>query len=308
MSSPRPLHTGAPRPRSRARAREVVWIDGRPVPAARAVVSAFDRGFLYGDAVFETVRAYAGRLFLWPLHERRLAASLRRFRIPRPAVDLRVALEAVLAARARGDAAVRVTVTRGVGEGLLPPARLRPTVVVSARDVPSDLPAQREHGVAAVLLPFGHGRGGVADGHKTNAYLPAILGRIEAAARGAAEAIYVEADGTASEGTTSNLFAVRGGRIATPPLDAGCRPGVTRAIVVRLARAAGLEVEIAPLAARELGAADELFFTASTIEVLPVVRLGRRRIGRGVPGEVTRLLQERYRDFVARTLARSAQR
>lgn len=297
----------APRAR-RAPARDVVWLDGRLIDTARAAIPAQDRGFLYGDAVFETVRIYGGVPFLWPQHERRLAASLRAFAIPRPRADLRAAALAVLRARGLADAAVRVTVTRGSGEGLIPPPNVQPRVLVSAREIPSELPELRERGVAIVLLPFGHGRGAVTDGHKTTAYLPAVLGKMRAAARRAFEGVYVERDGTVSEGTTSNLFAVRRGRLLTPSLDEGCLPGVTRSVVLRLAAEAGVPVDTVPLRAARLHEMDELFLTASTIEVMPVVRVDGARVAGGKPGPVTRLLQERYRAFVARTLTRAARR
>jgi branched-subunit amino acid aminotransferase/4-amino-4-deoxychorismate lyase len=287
------------------RGRDVVSVDGRLVPAARATISVFDRGFLYGDAVFETVRAYGGRLLLWRAHERRLLASLRAFGIARPALDLRRATLEVVAARRLRDAAVRVTVTRGRGEGLVAPRGLAPTVVIAAREVPADLSEQRGRGASAVLLPFGHGRGGLTDGHKTTAYLSAVVGKSRAAARGALEGVYVERDGTVSEGTTSNLFVVRRGALTTAPLHDGCLPGVTRSAVLRLAAQAALEVRVRPLPVRELHAADEMFLTASTLEVMPLVRLDGRPVGDGRPGPVTRLLQERYARFVRRALARS---
>jgi len=291
------------RPRG-ARPRDVVWLDDRLVPAARATLSVYDRGFLYGDAVFETVRAYDGQLFLWERHARRLAASLRAFAITAPDTDLAAAARAVLAARGLADGALRVTVSRGSGEGLVPSRTLRPTLVVTAREVPSELPELRAQGVRVLLLPFGRGHGAVTDGHKTNAYLPAVVGKTRAAAQGAFEGLYVERDGTISEGTTSNVFALRGDRLLTPSLDAGCLPGVTRQTVLALARQAGLVCETTSLTAAQLHEQDEVFLTASTIEVMPVVRIGRRQVGDGRPGPRTRLLQERYRALVARTLAR----
>jgi branched-chain amino acid aminotransferase len=296
------LSSSRSRPR---RGRDVVWLDGKLVATTRACVSVQDRGFLYGDAVFETVRAYDGELFLWRLHERRLATSLRAFAIARPRADLREAALDVLRARGLADAAVRITVSRGTGEGLVPPRGLQPTVVVSARDVPSELTAQRARGVGVVLLPFGHGRGAVTDGHKTTAYLPAVLGKIRAAARRAFEGIYVERDGMVSEGTTSNVFAVRSGRLVTPPLAEGCLPGVTRQAVLGLAAQAGIATETVALEAARMHEMDEVFLTASTIEVMPVVRVGTERVGDGAPGAVTRLLQERYHALVARSLCRT---
>lgn len=295
----------APRATRGGRARDVVWVGDRLVPTSRASIPVYDRGFLYGDAIFETVRAYDGRLFLWSQHARRLAASLRAFRIPAPALDLADAARRVLAARALEDAAVRITISRGTGEGLVAPAGIEPTVVIMARAVPDELPAQRARGIGVVLLPFGRGHGGITDGHKTNAYLSAVLGKTRAAERRAFEGLYVERDGTVSEGTTSNVFAVHRGRLLTPPLEAGCLPGVTRQVILHLAAEEGLEADTMALPASTLHEMDEVFLTASTIEVMPVVRVDRQRVGNGKPGAVTCLLQDRYRAFVRRTLARS---
>ncbi len=287
---------------------DFVWLDGRIVPAGRAVVSAFDRGFLYGDAFFETIRAYDGRLFLWEEHLRRLGASLRRFAVPRPAADLRRAATDLLAACGLREAAIRLTVTRGVGEGLAPPPGIAPTVLLTARAVAPDLAAQRQAGVAAIRLPFGHGQRSPRSGHKSTDYLAAVAGRMLAGRRRAAEALFVEADGCVSEGTTSNLFVVRGGTLRTPPLEAGCLPGITRQHVLAIARRAGLEVRQTPVRATSLASADELFVTGTVIEILPVVRLDGHPIADAAPGPVTRHLQELYRRFVARTLARPERR
>ena len=280
-----------------------VWLDGRIVSGARARISVLDRGFLYGDAAFETVRIYDGRPFLWSAHLRRLETTLRRLSIPKPGFDLRRALDELLSAAGLREAALRMTVTRGAGEGLVPPAGISPTVLLMVREIPPRLTSDRDKGVRAILLPFGRGRHGFTSGHKTTDYAAAVQGRMRASRRGAAEGIYVEDDGTVSEATTSNVFAVRRGRLLTPPLDAGCLPGITRASVLRLARRARMDVQEAALRAADLGDSDELFLTGSVIEILPVVRLDRRSIGDGAPGPRTRKLQELYRALVARASA-----
>ncbi len=170
--------------------------------------------------------------------------------------------------------------------------------------IPADLPEQREQGVGVLLLPFGRGHGGITDGHKTNAYLSAVLGKTRAAERRAFEGLYVERDGMVSEGTTSNVFAVRRGRLLTPPLEAGCLPGVTRQVILHLAAEDGIPYETMALQATTLHELDEVFLTASTLEVMPVVRVDRQRVATGKPGTITRLLQDRYASFVRRTLAR----
>lgn len=284
----------------------VLLLNDRLVPARRATISALDRGFVYGDGLFETVRTYAGRPFGLPQHLRRLARSARVFRIPfeaapdhwRPRIRRCLRANDLLTT----DAAVRLTVSRGAGPlGIVPPADLRPTVMMLATPVDPRVPMAQTRGVSICFFPF-RLVAGTLPSHKTLHYLPAVLGKMIARRRGAWEAIYLGADDTVLEGTTSNVFAVERGRLITPPLH-GILPGVTRHVITTLAKRAGVPLVERPLTCRQLLAADEVLLTASTIEVLPVVRVERTRIGDGKPGPVTRTLQEQYRRHVARTLA-----
>jgi len=188
---------------------------------------------------------------------------------------------------------------------LAPSRALEPTVLITVRAIDPELARTQALGAAAIRLSFGRGTGGVTAGHKTLDYLPAVLGSTLARRRRAREAIYVEADGTISEGTTSNVFLAVDGALVTPALSAGGLPGITRSLVLTLARRARREVLVRPIAARELDRAAELFVTSSVVEVLPIVRLDGRRVGEGRPGELTRLLQENYRRVVRRALVRS---
>lgn len=283
-----------------------MWLDGRILPAERAHISVLDRGFLYGDALFETLRCYAGEPFAWQRHRRRLAASLRHFGIPEPHHDLRAALRLLLQRHGLGDAVVRITVSRGVGEGLLPPRQLRPTVLLSLRPIPSTLEEQQRCGIAAVTLPFHSGLSAVTQGHKTSAYLAAVQGRRHARVRGADDGIYVEPGNRVSEATAANLFVVRRGRLETAPLASHGLPGITRAIVLGLAARLGLRVRIGALRVDTLRAADEIFLTNSVIEILPVTRLDGRRVASGLPGPQTRLLQEAFRRLAERAARRTA--
>lgn len=289
----------------------VLLLNDRLVPARRATISALDRGFVYGDGLFETVRTYAGKPFGLPQHLRRLARSARVFRIPFEASPdhwlprIRRCLRAndLLAT----DAAVRLTVSRGAGPfGIVPPAELRPTIMLLATPVDPRIPTVQARGVSICFFPF-RLVAGTLPSHKTLHYLPAVLGKMIAKRRGAWEAVYLGADDTVLEGTTSNVFAVERGRLVTPPLH-GILPGVTRHVLTTLAKRAGVPLVERPLTCRQLLAADEVLLTASTIEVLPVVRVERTRIGDGKPGPVTRTLQEHYRRYVARTLATSDRR
>ncbi len=287
----------------------VLLLNDRLVPARRATISALDRGFVYGDGLFETVRTYAGQPFGLPQHLRRLARSARVFRIPfeaAPAYWLPRIRRCLRANDLLGtDAAVRLTVSRGAGPfGIVPPADLRPTVMMLATPVDPRVATAQARGVSVCFFPF-RLVAGTLPSHKTLHYLPAVLGKMIARRRGAWEAIYLGADDTVLEGTTSNLFAVERGRLITPPLH-GILPGVTRHVITTLAKRAGVPVVERPLTRRQLLAADEVLLTASTIEVLPVVRVERARIGDGKPGPVARILQEHYRRHVARTLARAS--
>ena len=283
------------------RARRVVWLDGRVVPAARARVSVFDRGLLYGDAAFETVRVYRGHPFRWREHHRRLTATLRRLSIPPPGASLRRALDDVLTAARLPEAAVRLTITRGIGEGLAPPDDLVPTVLLIPRPIPAGLERARREGVRVIRLPFGQGRFGFTTGHKTTDYAAAVHGRILARRADAFEALYVEEDGTLSEATTSNVFAVRRGRLYTPPTAAGCLPGITRELVLRLARKGGVEVREQALRSDALHTFDEIFLTGSVIELVPVVDVDGRPVGAGTPGPLTHRLQGAYGRLVRRS-------
>lgn len=290
------------------RSRELVLLlNDRLVPAHRATISALDRGFVYGDGLFETVRTYAGKPFGLPQHLKRLARSARVFRIPfdsslehwLPRVRRVLRANDLLAT----DAAVRLTVSRGAGPfGIVPPTALRPTIMMLATPVDPRLPQAQARGVSICFFPFRLVTATLPS-HKTLHYLPAVLGKMIARRRGAWEAVYLGADDTVLEGTTSNVFAVERRRLITPPLH-GILPGVTRHVLTTLAARAGVPVVERRLTRRQLLAADEVLLTASTIEVLPVIRIEGTRIGDGKPGPVTRVLQAHYRRHVARTLAR----
>lgn len=281
------------------------------MPAARATISALDRGFLYGDGLFETVRAYAGEPFALREHVRRLARSARVFRIPFEADPGYWRPRVRRCLRANGlhavDAAVRLTISRGAGPfGIVPSPKLRPTTMLLATPLDPRLARAQAEGVAICFFPF-RLVAGTLPSHKTLHYLPAVLGKMIARRRGAWEALYLATDDTVLEGTTSNVFAVEGGRLITPPLG-GILPGVTRHLLTTIARRAGVPLIERRLTRAELLGADEVMLTASTIEVLPVVRVERTRIGDGRPGPVTLALQERYRRHVAATLAKRGSR
>ena len=283
----------------------LVWLNGRVVPAAAARVSALDRGLLHGDGVYDTWRTYCGRPFAVAAHVRRLTANARvlALRIPGNAA-LWERRSRLLAARNRlSEAAVRLTITRGAaGEHLVPECRTPPTLLLTVRPLPSDLARRQSDGVAVTLLPFPRDAGPPWGRLKLIGHASAVAGRLFAARRRTAEALYVTPAGEVTEATTANLFVVERDGIITPPLESGVLPGVTRTLVLRLARRAGLDTREAPLTVATLRTAAEVFLTASTVEILPVIRIDTSSVARGTPGAITRLLQDRYAAHVRTTL------
>ena len=277
--------------------RGVVFLDGRYLPASQARVSVFDRGLLFGDGAFETVRCYGTSPFSLAAHLERLEGTASRIgipiRFPEPTWRRRFGEIVRRNHLERDGATVRLTITRGPdSQGMLPPADPRPTVLLTARPLDPRIPRLQRRGADVVLLPFHPGVGGLLSGEKTLLYLTAVLGKERALRRGAFEGIYMSGN-EILEGTTSNLFVARNGILSTPPLEAGVLPGITRRTVIALARDAGIRVRERKLRVLDLTSADEAFLTASIIEVIPVRRVGKDCL-RLVRGPLTRAVQAGY--------------
>jgi len=287
----------------------LVWLNGRVLDARAARVSALDRGLLHGDGVYDTWRTYGGRPFLTHAHVARLARAARALGLPSPGPAAAWAARArrLVARNALPDAAVRLTLTRGAaGDALAPARRVPPTLLLTARPLPPDLPARQARGAGAILLPFPRDCGPPWGATKLVGHASAVVGRTLAARAGADEGLYVAAGGRVTEATAANVFCVERGTLVTPPADGTILAGVTREKVLALAHRAGLRVREEPIPVARLRGAAEVFLTSATIEVLPVVRLDGRRLGDGRPGAVTRVLQARYAAWVAARLPHEA--
>lgn len=272
-----------------------VHLNGRLVREEEARISPFDRGFLLGDAVFETMRVYRGRPHDLAGHLARLQRSCRETRIPFPE-GLPAAIDAVVAANGHEEASVRITLTRGPGgRGASPRGAGPPTVLVTSSAVhhPPEIYAQ---GLRLVTARRRRIPGTSLDpGIKTTNYLVHVLARIEAEEAGADDALFTDEDGFVVEATQANVFAVLGDALVTPPLSSGCLPGEARADVLALAAEVGLRAFERPLAREELLEASEVLLTASVLEVAPVVELDGTRVGDGRPGPAQRRLHALYR-------------
>jgi branched-chain amino acid aminotransferase len=274
-----------------------VWIDGGVVDAHEARVPVFDRGFLYGDSVYEVFRTFGGRPFCAVEHLERLERSAAGLGMTLPRRDeIQAAVDATLAAAHEPDAYVRVVVTRGAGEIALDPAAAdTPRLIVIVRPVKPPPPEAYRDGVEVALVGRSRGAPGAVDPSvKSGNYLSSVLAVADARRRGAYEAILCDAVGRLTEGSSSNFFVVRGGRVATPPLSVGLLEGITRRTVIELCRAAGIAVDELALWPVDLKRADEAFLTSSVRGVVPIVRADGSAIGGGKPGPITQRVLDLY--------------
>lgn len=279
-------------------------VDGELVLASEASVSVRDRGFVYGDAAFETLRAYGGALFQWDVHEARLATSCEVLELDHglAASDLHDRVMATLAANDLADAHVRLSITRGVQSGRLAPSpEVDPTVVVTVESLPrGGLAGDPVWDAPATLRTVSTQRvpdHAIPARAKTHNRLNGILARLELRGTDADEALMLDAEGRVTGGSSSNVFVVDGDGLATPDRSAPVLPGITRATVQDLAREEEIPVRELTLSQRNVLEADEVFCTNSTWEVRPVATVDDRPFE---TGPVTELLAHRYRERVER--------
>ena len=279
-----------------------VWVDGELIPADRAVVSVYDRGFRTGEGVFETLRAYGRHVFRLQAHLDRARAGAEELGFdPGPAPRLAEAVQATANANhdafEGADTALRLTISAGRIDPDSPiPGRPvgAPTVVVTSHPL-----AVTTDVATAVTVPLARELPHV----KAVSYLVAVTAKRRARDLGADEALLTDGRGHVLEGASSNVFAVLGTTLVTPPTRSGLLAGVTRGVVLELARAQGLEAVERPLGVEELTGADEAFLTSTTRELVALTRVDGHRIGAGGAGEVVTRLRRAYAEEVARERA-----
>jgi branched-chain amino acid aminotransferase len=278
------------------------WLDGKIVSEKVAKVSVLDRGLLLGEGLFETMRAYNGRVFALSRHYKRLSEGAKVLGITVPGLrEIEDGIYDLLEANKLKDARVRLTVTSGPGgPGLLPEGPTNPTVIILAHPLEA-LPTRiLRRGARATILPIRKIARSPLGVIKTTSYAENVLGRRLAKQAGADEGIFLNTEGDLCEGTASNIFLVKFGKLFTPDLASGCLPGVTRAVVLEIAPKAGLEPEETSLSPIDLADTDEAFLTSSTREIVPLTVVDGETVGTGRPGEATAALAQRYRELVLR--------
>ncbi len=275
----------------------IAYVNGAFVPEAEAVVSIFDRGFLFADGVYEVIALVDGRFVDDGPHLDRLERSLREIQLtlPAPRAHLHADLRALASRNGITQGLVYLQVTRGPAErDFAFPATPTPTVVAYARPMAVIDHPRAIAGATAITVP--DQRWARRD-IKSVALLPQVLAKQAARAADAFEALMVEGEHF-SEGGSSTLFMVRSGVLVTHALGTQVLPGITRERIVTLAAARGIAIEERSIAMAELAAADELFITAATAFVMPIVQVDGAAIGSGTPGPVTTLLRAAYIDSV----------
>ncbi len=285
---------------------EWIYLNDRFVTREHARISVFDHGFLYGDGVFETLRAYEGRLFQVTKHIKRLRGSCERIGLTLPMSEAQwpKLLAETLRRNQLSDASLRITISRGEGEiGLDPALCPRPTIVILARSYKPYSSEIRENGVSLALVNvLRNPISAQSPEIKSLSFLNNILAKHEATRAQCFDALMLNVDGFLTECTTSNVFFVGNGQLYTPAVECGILRGVTRDVVITLAEEEGLSVVEGSYTLEQLLGVEECFITNTSMEVMPVRQVGSRVIGHLCPGRVTKRLSQLFRENVSRFL------
>jgi len=281
----------------------LIYIDGEYYPKSKAKISVFDHGLLYGDGVFEGIRAYNGIVFKLKEHIDRLYQSAHAMMLQIPATKTQM-IEAVLETLRKNkmkDAYIRLVVTRGVGDlGLDPRKCPKATVIIITGVIVLHGNEAKEKGITT-LVSWVRRHPVDATSHEIKSlnYLNSVMAKIEANSAGADEAICLDKNGFVAEGVGENIFIVKNGKLFTPPVCSGALPGITAQVVTKLATKLGHEVVESNITPYQLLNADEAFFTGTAAEIVPIREVNKRQIGDGKPGPVAKQLIAAFQKVVA---------
>jgi branched-chain amino acid aminotransferase len=280
-----------------------IWFNGNLVDREDAKLTVYDHGLLYGDGVFEGIRVYRGRVFQCQVHVDRLFESAKAIRlaIPRTKQELIDAMCETIKANGLRDGYIRLVVTRGEGGlGLNPFKCQSPNVFIIADQIALYPQEMYKHGMAVIVArTLRTSLRMLPPSIKSLNYLNNIMAKIEAIDAGVAEAIMLNEAGNVAECTGDNIFIVRNGAVTTPPVEAGILVGITRKVVIGLAKKLGIPLAEKDIPVEQLYAADECFLTGTAAEVIAVTRIDSRAIGDGRVGPVTSRLMGAFHDYIA---------
>ncbi|MDH5174473.1 MAG: branched-chain-amino-acid transaminase [Elusimicrobiota bacterium] len=285
---------------------EKIFLNGSFVNLSRARISVFDRGFLYGDGLFETMRAYCGEVFRLEDHLDRLFRSAREIELSFSYTreKLKNIIERIIKINNLSEAYIRLTISRGVSQpGLISKPKASATLVIVAKEFKPLSPSEYGRGWRATIVETRQNQASPLSRLKSLNFLNNILARKEAKAKRFDEGILLNTSGDVTESSTGNIFLVKRDSIITPPEVAGLLAGITRGVVLELATSLGLKVFDRKVSPDELMGAEEAFLTNSLIEIMPLVEIDSRRIGKGKPGPVTERIHKAYKNLVKREIA-----
>lgn len=278
-----------------------IYINGQIVPQEDAKISVFDHGLLYGDGVFEGIRAYHGKIFTLDEHLDRIydSATAISLKIPITKAEMAEAIKQTMKANNLTDSYIRLVVTRGVGKlGLDPNKCATPQIIIIADTIELYSKALYEKGLDIVTVTTIRNHFSALDPKiKSLNYLNNILAKIESIQSGAGEALMLNKDGYVAECAGDNIFIFKDNILRTPPSSAGILVGITRNVVMKLAAEMGVQVREELMTRYDLYIAEECFLTGTAAEIIPVVKIDGRTIGTGKPGKITLDLLKRYRDL-----------
>lgn len=280
----------------------LIYLDGKFVPKSQAKISVYDHGFLYGDGVFEGIRAYNGVVFKLKEHIQRLYDSSRAMMLNIPVTQEEMT-QAVLESCRKNqlkDAYIRLVVTRGIGDlGLDPRKCPKPTIIIIADHIVLHDGKAKTEGITTMITWIRRDPiDATAHEIKSLNYLNSVLAKIEANKSGVDEAIYLDKNGCVAEGVGENIFIVKDGKITTPPSSTGSLSGITAKATKELAEKLGYQVTDANITPFQLLNADEAFFTGTAAEIVPIREVNWRQIGEGKPGPVTKALMAEFKKIV----------
>jgi len=284
---------------------DVVFLNGAFVPAADARISIYDGGFLHGAGLFETMRADFGKVFRLTEHVDRMLNSAAKLGLPieRPDLPLTRDFDELIRRNNLVTARLRMTVTVGDLHPATQADRPSLTVCVTAADLQPPPPELLSRGMSVLITTFTQSNADPMAGHKTIAYLPRLLALRSAQKFGCSEAFWFTPQNYLAEGCISSVFVVRGGALFTPPLNTPVLPGVSRSVVLEIARAEGIPAEEKTLNINDVLDADEIFITNSSLQVAPVCRVEKKEIGTGRPGPMTARVRAAFQEVVRRECA-----
>ena len=278
-----------------------IYISGKFVPQEDAKISVFDHGLLYGDGIFEGLRAYSGKIFRLQEHITRLYESAKAIWLEIPLSQQQMSDATIESVRINKieDGYIRLVVTRGAGTLGLDPTRCSNPQVIIIADAISLYPKELyEKGLEIVTVSVQRMHPAALNPRiKSLNYLNNILAKIEGLQAGCIESMMLNHKGEVAECTGDNIFLVRKGALLTPPLEAGILEGITRNAVIELAREAGIKAHEVPLTKHDVYIADECFLTGTAAEIIPVVKVDSRAIGTGKPGAMTIDLEKRFKQL-----------